>query len=132
MASTRIGSALLAFALPFTAAGAANAQPDTAQVEISLVLMVVSPDGSARSTVLECYPSVGGSHPDAASACQELGAVGGAFDSLSADPQSACPAVYAPVSASAFGVWCGRQVSWERTFSNSCVLRTTTGSVFAF
>lgn len=132
MTSTRIGSALLAFALPFTAAGVADAQPGTAQVATSLVLRVVSADSSARSTVLECYPSVGGSHPHAASACRELGAVGGAFDSLSADPQSACPAVYAPVSASAFGVWCGRQVSWERTFGNSCALRTTTGSVFAF
>jgi hypothetical protein len=132
MTSARIGSALLAFALLFTTAGAATAQPGTAQAATILVLTVVSPDSSTRSAVLECYPSVSGSHPDAASACQELGAVGGAFDSLSADPQSACPAVYAPVSASASGVWCGRQVSWQRTFGNSCVLRTTTGSVFAF
>ncbi|RAS60628.1 subtilisin inhibitor-like [Lentzea atacamensis] len=78
-----------------------------------------------------CYPFVGGTHSNAESACRELGAVGGAFDSLSADPQSACPAVEDPVVATATGVWCGRQVRWERTFGNSCVLRTTTGSVFA-
>ncbi|PWK89592.1 subtilisin inhibitor-like [Lentzea atacamensis] len=79
-----------------------------------------------------CYPVVGGTHSNAMRACQELGAVGGKFDSLSDNPQWACPANYAPVVATAYGVWCGTEVKWEKEFSNYCVMRNHTGSVFAF
>lgn len=43
-----------------------------------------------------------------------------------------CSRVYDPVRATATGVWNGRYVRFEQTYSNPCMMRRATGPVFWF
>ncbi|MFF3330948.1 SSI family serine proteinase inhibitor [Streptomyces sp. NPDC002888] len=81
-----------------------------------------------RGTLLLCDPPQG--HARAADACAELRAAGGDIGHI--PPKDAiCTMLYAPVTVHARGEWGGRQVAYERTFSNKCVLAARTGAVFA-
>jgi hypothetical protein len=126
MMSTRLGGALLAVALPFAVTGVASASPDT-----SFTLTVAVPDGSTESVRLQCDPP-DGTHPNAKRACAELHAVQGEFTELADNGQTMCTMEYHPMLAVAEGTWRGEPVSWEAEFSNSCVLRAETGTVFLF
>lgn len=124
---TRVGSTLLAIALPFVLTGVATANPHT-----SLTLTLAAPERGDVVVELECFPS-GGSHPNADTACAELLRSSGDFDAL-ADNQEpmSCTMEYRPVVAMAEGTWLGMPVSWTREFGNGCALHTATGMVFVF
>lgn len=108
-----------------TATTAWGAGPPQAQLWLALTPEAAGSIGVARLT---CHPA-GGDHPKAAAACLELGRAGGDPDRLDGSPV-ACTLEFAPVTATAVGQWRGRPISWTRTYSNRCVARAATGSVF--
>jgi hypothetical protein len=127
MTLTRLSGALLAVALPFAMSGVAGACPGT-----TLTLAVSTPEGDTESVELTCEPP-GGSHPNATVACDELLAAEGDFTNLAGSQETtACTLEYRPMTAVAEGTWRGEAVSWQREFSNTCVLHTATGTVFLF
>ncbi|GAA4081064.1 protease inhibitor [Streptomyces shaanxiensis] len=85
-----------------------------------------------RAVTLSCSPTASGTHPDAMSACVELRGVGGDFDALRARDGVLCTKQYDPVIVTVDGVWQGKRVSYERTFSNECVKGSYGTSLFAF
>ncbi|MFJ4647119.1 subtilase-type protease inhibitor [Streptomyces bobili] len=116
---------------------AAPAAPASLYAPSALVLTLghgesataVSP---ARAVTLTCAPGPSGSHPAAALACAELRAAGGDFEVL-ADPGDAwCTREYDPIVVTVDGVWQGKRVSYERTFSNDCVKNSSGSVLFAF
>ncbi|MGV9532584.1 SSI family serine proteinase inhibitor [Streptosporangium sandarakinum] len=86
---------------------------------------------ASRSALLVCDPTRG-SHPQGAQACGQLSVVNGEFTALRPLPGVACTMQYDPVTVTASGIWDGRTIRYQHTFGNSCVMRSTTGSVFAF
>ncbi|CCB73069.1 MULTISPECIES: SSI family serine proteinase inhibitor [Streptomycetaceae] len=122
-------AALLALAATAGPATAAPAGPPPRHSHLFLSVSG-SDDTWVRGVSLYCDPP-SGFHPHAQLACKALEGAHGKLDALAPD-RHMCPMVYAPVIATATGTWHGRPVSWERTFSNSCVLDARTGSVFRF
>jgi hypothetical protein len=121
-------AALLAPGAPATAAPPAPAPAS------SLVLAVYPADqssGPARLATLECDPA-GGSHIAAGPACADLHSVAGDLTALTGDDDTFCTREYRPVTAIAVGTWEGQPVAYRKTFSNHCVLLSTTGEVFHF
>ena len=111
--------------------GTAPAVARTADPAPGLVLTVSEvPYTPAREVVLGCFP-VEGSHPHGGEACEVLVRSGGDLDALAVPPHP-CTREYHPVAVAASGVWEGRPVHWQRTFSNPCVLDSATGPVFRF
>jgi subtilisin inhibitor-like len=94
-----------------------------------LWLLTSATNGSVRFANLTCDPS-GGSHPQADAACADLAAARGDFGKLPGDGGRACPDVYAPVTAAAFGVWRGTPVTYGARYGNACEMSVTTGPVF--
>lgn len=90
----------------------------------------VSNTSSRKDTLLTCNPN-GGTHPHAADACSELAAAQGDFSKLH-KKQQLCPMIYAPVTATATGLFAGKHVNFRQEFPNRCVLTRNTGQVFAF
>ncbi|NJP34043.1 SSI family serine proteinase inhibitor [Micromonospora thermarum] len=129
-AAAVLGTAALTVAA--TPAHAAPAQPALAEQATSVLLLSVVPHttGAPRAAALRCEP-VGGTHPYAASACQDLAAADGDLASLSGNP-GFCTLEYAPVTVRAVGFWQDRPVSYTETFGNRCELLRETGSLFAF
>ena len=96
----------------------------------SLRLTLDHPDrGASRSVTLHCEPP-GGGHPEAARACSELSASGGGIEH--APDGRMCTTVHSPVTARAKGSWRGKPVRFQTEYGNDCVMRSRTGSVFAF
>lgn len=98
----------------------------------SLRLALTHPERATSGThavTLRCDPP-GGRHPDAARACAELEESGGKF--AHAPDGRMCTQIYAPVVAQAKGRWHGRPVSFRTRYANDCVMRSRTGTVFAF
>ncbi len=117
-----------ALAVTATPAHAAPVAPAATSV---LLLSVVPHDtGAPRAAALRCEPA-GGTHPRAASACQDLTTVDGNVAALSVDP-GFCTLEYAPVTVHAVGLWRDRPVSYTETFGNRCALLRETGALFAF
>jgi hypothetical protein len=94
-----------------------------------LWLLTSDTNGSVRFANLTCDPA-GGSHPEADAACRDLGAARGDFGKLPGLGGGACPDVYAPVSAAAFGVWRGTPVSFGTRYGNACEMSVIAGPVF--
>lgn len=86
-----------------------------------------------RLVSLICAPTVGGTHPKAKEACKNLEAADGNIREL-ADftVPPLCSQDFDPVVATIDGVWRGQPISDHGFFSNTCVLRATTVSVFDF
>jgi hypothetical protein len=123
--------------------GVAHAAPvkaDSIYAPSALVLTVGRGTDAAtaavqRAVVLECAPRPRGTHPAAASACGQLTSVGGRFEQLIRTEGSTgtmCTKIWDPVVITAEGVWKGQRVAWQHTFANSCTMKGTGGSVFAF
>jgi hypothetical protein len=85
-----------------------------------------------RAVTLNCAPTASGTHPAAPQACAELRGAGGDFDALTARSGVFCTKLYDPVVVTVDGVWQGKRVSYERTFSNECVKNSYGMTVFAF
>ncbi|MEU9985013.1 subtilase-type protease inhibitor [Streptomyces sp. NPDC050856] len=103
----------------------------------ALVLTVAQGEDAAtaapsRAVTLTCSPTPGGTHPAAKQACNQLRAADGRFEALKSDDQRPCIKIYDPVVVTAQGVWEGRRVNHEQTFSNSCVMQSQSMSVFNF
>jgi hypothetical protein len=81
-----------------------------------------------RGTLLLCDPPQG--HGRATQACADLRRSDGDIARIPHRP-AVCTEIYAPVRASAEGRWNGRQVAYEQTFANACVMAARTGAVFA-
>jgi len=95
-----------------------------------LYLTVTPGDGRStdiNGTLLMCSPPRG--HVRAPQACAELAAVQGDIDRIPPG-NTRCPMIYAPVTASARGMWNGRRINYSHTFPNKCVLTARTGDVF--
>lgn len=131
MASHRFGGVLLAVTAlfsPLVLAGTANAESHSA----SALTLTVQPSVGATSTVvLECGPT-GGSHPSPQVACDEIALTNGDFSRLPDQAGTYCTMEHQPVTVSAQGSWRCKPVNWTHTYSNACLLRVDTGSVFAF
>ncbi|MEV0144098.1 MULTISPECIES: SSI family serine proteinase inhibitor [unclassified Nonomuraea] len=63
-------------------------------------------------------------------ACIALERAGGDPARLPSRTDAVCTMEYNPVRVSALGIWAGRPVRYERTFSNGCEMSAATGSVF--
>lgn len=88
------------------------------------------PSYTARSVQLGCAP-VSGTHPDAGGACAVLTPAQG--DPARITPSwTVCAQVQDPVRATATGIWNGRYIQFEYTYSNPCAMRRATGPVFSF
>ena len=112
------------------AAGQSAAPKHRVRSELRLTLTYPAKDTSGtRMVTLRCHPH-GGSHPKAAKACAELDRRNG-NPAREADG-AVCTMMYAPVVAAAKGTWRGRPVDFRKQYPNDCVLRSQTGSVFAF
>jgi hypothetical protein len=115
------------------AAAPAQAQPGAARAGGALALSVTpaAPGAtSARSALLRCDAD-GGTHTAATAACDDLRAVAGDVAALTTT-DGICTREYAPVTATAIGLWQGRPLSYRATFANECELLLATGSVFEF
>ncbi|MFF3887258.1 subtilase-type protease inhibitor [Streptomyces sp. NPDC001914] len=113
------------------AAPAAHATPGHGLPGNWLRLAVTRGDARSsdtRGVLLLCDPPQG--HAHAARACRQLRAAGGDIGRIPRRAGSLCPMLYAPVTASAQGVWEGRRVDYRHAFSNSCVMGAETGAVF--
>ena len=133
--------ALTATAVCGPLTGAALAAPATAPASLyapsALVLTIGHGDSAAaatplRAVTLTCAPTASGTHPAAVLACAELRGAGGDFDALTARTDVLCTKQYDPVVVTVDGVWQGKRVSYERTFSNECVKRAYGSTVFTF
>lgn len=82
------------------------------------------------TATLTCEPA-GGDHANAKRACEQLTTTDGDFTKLPRTEQ-ACTMIYQPVTAVATGNWGNTQISFEKTYGNSCELDAATGAVFAF
>ncbi|MEV6961133.1 subtilase-type protease inhibitor [Streptomyces sp. NPDC051207] len=122
-------------------AGAGLAAPNTAPASLyapsALVLTAGHGENPAtatpeRAVTLSCTPRPAGTHPAAREACAELRQADGDVSALAVESSDAlCTREYEPVVVTVDGVWEGRRVSYERTFSNECVKSAAT-SLFAF
>lgn len=94
--------------------------------------LIVRPHGkSARTVVLNCKP-IGGNHPAARDACDQLTAARGEVAAIP-PADTLCTAEYAPVTVLARGTWHAQPRAYRGTFSNLCVaVRDTGGVLFNF
>ncbi|GAB3461127.1 SSI family serine proteinase inhibitor [Actinophytocola sediminis] len=134
MRTFRLGGMLLAVvSLLFLAATSATASPaqsaPTDREESSLTLMVWGPDTTSAGAELRCNPP-GGDHPDPLTACDALTAANGDFTHLASGAFYVCTMELRQVTAIAVGTWEGQTVRWHQQYSNPCVLRAETGTVF--
>ncbi|CAL9661488.1 Subtilisin inhibitor [Streptomyces sp. enrichment culture] len=137
--ATTLGLTAAAVCAPLT--GAALAAPGSAPSALytpsALVLTLGHGESAAtvtpeRAVTLTCAPGPSGTHPAAASACAELDGVSGDLDALTMREGVFCTKEYDPVVVTVDGVWQGQRVSYERVFSNECVMNAHGSSVFAF
>ncbi|MFH8449362.1 protease inhibitor [Streptomyces fungicidicus] len=137
--ATTLGLTAAAVCAPLS--GAALAAPGNAPSALyapsALVLTMGHGDSAAtatpeRAVTLTCAPGASGTHPAAGAACAEMNRAGGDLDALTVREGVHCTLQYDPVLVTVDGVWQGRRVSYERTFSNECVMNAHGSSVFAF
>lgn len=114
----------------FASAAAAPSDVDVAKQPDIRISVTDDRSKETRSAVLKCQPA-GGSHRHAREACVQLDAANGNPTSLQARQTNAqCTMELDPVTVTAVGHWHGSSISFEQTYSNSCVLSVKTGAVF--
>ncbi|MFF9219160.1 subtilase-type protease inhibitor [Streptomyces viridosporus] len=137
--TTALGLTAAAVCAPL--AGAASAAPVSTPSALyapsALVFTLGHGESAAtvtpeRAVTLTCAPKPSGTHPAAASACAELNGVGGDLDALTMREGVFCTKEYDPVVVTVNGVWRGQRVSYERIFSNECVMNAHGSGVFTF
>lgn len=126
--------ALLTFLLTVPGvAASAGATTDEGYLVLSVANAGTPRDNNwSSSVVLTCPPDNINQHPKAWLACVQLTRAGGDLNALPRDTKRRCPMLYQPVTARAAGTFDNRRVRWQKTFANSCALRSATGAVFAF
>jgi hypothetical protein len=104
---------------------------DAARSQLVLTLSVGEKARPAqRRATLTCSPA-GGTHKQAKAACAALKAAKGNPAAIK-DDGSMCMMIYDPVTVTATGNWKSKPVRYTHTYGNSCVLKASTGAVFAF
>jgi hypothetical protein len=140
MAATRLISRTLLAATTVAgaaltpAAHAAPTAPAAPPHEVTFMNLSVQPEQArdARTAVLTCDPA-GGTHPNAAAACQTLATANGDFQALpTAHSNVVCPQIYKPVVFTARGTWHDKPVQFQKKFANACQASAQTGQVFQF
>lgn len=132
-------SAILAAAALIAFAAAGPLAPAHASAEASPsrpgrgLLLTLAGGGNTwmRGVLLRCPPMPGSPHPHAVAACGALYAARGDLERLPGAPRP-CHRKYDPVTARAAGTWRGRDITWQRTYANACLLDAATGAVFRF
>lgn len=125
----------LSIGLPST--GHAGEKSPTEQVNpqsLSLTLSYPGVSGTDyarpdRTVSLMC-DDPGGTHPNAAQACEDLESTNGQIEQPSSD--AICVELYEPVTASASGKWQGREISFNNQYGNTCLMHAMTGQIFSF
>ncbi|MFC9162278.1 subtilase-type protease inhibitor [Streptomyces fungicidicus] len=137
--ATTLGLTAAAVCAPLsgTALAAPGNAPSALYAPSALVLTMGHGDSAAtatpeRAVTLTCAPGASGTHPAAGAACAEMNSAGGDLDALTVSEGVHCTLQYDTVLVTVDGVWQGRRVSYERTFSNECVMNAHGSSVFAF
>ncbi|WP_113703044.1 SSI family serine proteinase inhibitor [Nonomuraea lactucae] len=122
--------------VPLFTAAPAMAAASTSYDPVGVYVLTVTseadtaPRPAATSTLL-CVPD-GGTHADAAAACEQLSRTNGRVDRVPAAP-GPCTREYAPVRVAATGVWNRQRREFTRTYPNRCeAIRATGGVIFAF
>jgi hypothetical protein len=107
--------------------------PCSAEATGFFTLSITSSDsGELIATASLTCPPDGGSHPNAAAACQQLSQADGWIQGIPED-SGVCPREFAPVIVTALGTWNGEPRYYKQEFSNRCVaVRATGGVIFAF
>ncbi|MFJ2030909.1 SSI family serine proteinase inhibitor [Streptosporangium sp. NPDC087985] len=95
------------------------------------VTRTVGPQSGTRSVRLGCSPPRG-THPRAFEACAELTPAQGNPAAVAPIIGVFCSQLYEPVRATANGVWNGRYIRFDRTYSNPCMMHNATRDVFSF
>ncbi|WP_131742594.1 SSI family serine proteinase inhibitor [Actinomadura roseirufa] len=141
LVATALAGAALAALLPAVPAGAAVPRglavpaavpPAAADRPTSLRLTLTFPGrqtSGTRGVTLRCDP-VGGTHPAAEEACEDLDESEGKITRH--QDGRICTTVYSPVLAHAEGEWRGRPVRFTTRYGNECAMRARTGRIFAF
>src|SRR4051812_19178671 len=129
MVPTRI----LAGAAALLAAACVTAAPAAAAALPSSLTLTATTDGQAPHVVeLSCDP-VAGTHPDAELACMQLDQVNGDIASMpGTEAHIFCPMIFQPIRVTATGVWRGRTVLFQDSYTNSCERDNKTGNLFRF
>ncbi|EWM15963.1 SSI family serine proteinase inhibitor [Kutzneria sp. 744] len=119
-------AALCVAAVCVTAVPAAAAMPST-------LSLTATTRGQAPHVVeLTCDP-VAGTHPDAQLACLQLDQVDGDIANMpGTEAHIFCPMIFQPIKVSATGLWRGRTVLFQDSYTNSCERDNKTGSLFRF
>lgn len=108
----------------------AEASPTTALHNLTITTSrgeAVVPD---REATLSCQPT-GGTHRNAAKACDILNRVGGDLEGMFLHPEIMCPAHYDPITVSVTGHHFRRLVNFTKTYSNPCHLHAATDTFYA-
>lgn len=103
----------------------------SATAEQSFLGLAVQGQDNASVATLRCDPP-GGSHSNAAAACDALAAAGGDFSKVTGQPGTVCTDIFDPVTVRARGEYRGAPVDFERTYPNRCDLDRQTAPVFQF
>ncbi|MGC3001728.1 subtilase-type protease inhibitor [Streptomyces sp. G35A] len=137
--ATTLGLTAAAVCAPLSgvALAAPGSAPSALYAPSALVLTMAHGESAMtatpeRAATLTCSPRPSGTHPAAASACADLSGVDGNLDALTMQEGVFCTKEYDPVVVTVEGVWRGERVSYERIFSNECVMNAHGSSVFAF
>ncbi|MCX5203439.1 subtilase-type protease inhibitor [Streptomyces sp. NBC_00237] len=129
LVATAATAALLA------SAGGATAQQATAREahpDNWMYLAVIQGEdvvSELSGTLLTCPPAKNSGHPNAKNACKQLAAVDGDIARIKR-ADVACPMIYKPVTAMAYGRWDGRRMVFAKNYPNACVMEASTGLVF--
>ena len=118
-------------AVPSYAARPITHTRDAAQSQLVLTISAGEKARPAqRRATLTCSPA-GGTHTQAKAACAALKAAKGNPAAIKNDG-SMCMMIYDPVTVTATGKWRSKPVRYTHTYGNPCVLKASTGAVFAF
>ncbi|MCA1188474.1 MULTISPECIES: SSI family serine proteinase inhibitor [unclassified Saccharopolyspora] len=131
MAATRFIRGLLLAATAVLVLTPATAGAAATQSDLTLTIAAKDRAELPRTVSLRCEP-VGGSHPNAAAACDSLTTAGGDFEQLGQAHTGQCTMELKPVVGTAHGTWQGRPVHFEKEFGNQCVAASAAGAVFDF
>ncbi|MER5390217.1 SSI family serine proteinase inhibitor [Saccharopolyspora sp. NPDC002686] len=111
--------------------GAAAAATDNSAEQSAFTLTVTESNQQTRTVTLNCDP-VGGNHPQAAAACNQLQLVNGNLQRLDARAGNNCTKDRRDVNAEAKGNWRGTPVEIKLSAPNPCELKARTGAFFDF
>lgn len=98
--------------------------------KVQLKIVDAVKGGATKTVWLHCAP-LGGTHPDAKTACRQLQQVKGKPSQLNVSPNAACTREIQPHAVVVVGRWYETRVHWAKVFANGCQVKAATGAVAA-